>query len=535
MTLPISVIMISLNEAHHLPAVLQNLDGFAEQVFLVDSYSADDTVDIALAHGVHVVQRAFRDFGDQWNYAIKELPITTPWVMKLDPDERLTEELKVEIAKAVEASDVDGFGFRRRLWLMGKPMPVHNHVVRIWRHGKCQFSDVIVNEHPLVDGPTRDLSAELEHHDSPNLHHWFDKQNQYTTAEAVAQFHAYGFADTPNLFGTPLQRQMWLKKHFWNLPGRYGLLYLYHLFWAGAWRAGKTGRIWARLRTELYRNQEFKLCEMKQNGQAYISTPTGTGPPHPKAIQGATPPPATGEDNKANRVTPLLAASRDDAIQHHERLARGWAGRYNSGGFKRRAEYFQNLVLPQLDTSGNWLDAGCGSGNFARILAEHGATVRGIDAADGMVTAAEILANDHEDSQRMSFARIETVEDLPEPDAVYDGVLCLSVLEYLPDPEGAMREFARVLKSGGQLSVSLANSRSPVRMAGWVKARLSLQRHSDAAFINHSKFTLSRSEVSQFFQKNGFEVTSLGEFDPVLPGRLGAYAPSLFFVTAIKQ
>ncbi len=89
--------MISLNEAHNMEAVLQNLAGWAQEVFLVDSYSADDTIDIALKHGVQVVQRRFRGFGDQWNFALQELPITAPWTMKLDPDERLTDELKASI------------------------------------------------------------------------------------------------------------------------------------------------------------------------------------------------------------------------------------------------------------------------------------------------------------------------------------------------------------------------------------------------------------------------------------------------------
>jgi glycosyltransferase involved in cell wall biosynthesis len=62
--------MISLNEGHNLDAVLRNLTGWARQVFLVDSYSQDDTVDIALRYGVHVVQRKFLGFGDQWNFAL---------------------------------------------------------------------------------------------------------------------------------------------------------------------------------------------------------------------------------------------------------------------------------------------------------------------------------------------------------------------------------------------------------------------------------------------------------------------------------
>ena len=187
MPLPLSVILISLNEAHHMEGVLENLSGWAEQVFLIDSFSVDATVDIALAHGVHVVQRRFRDFGDQWNYALDHLPIETPWTMKIDPDERLPDALKAEIEQAIAAGPADGFSFQRRLWFMGKPMPVRQPVVRVWRTGKCRFSDVIVNEHPIVEGTVTELTAEMEHHDSPNLHHWFDKQNKYITAEALAQ------------------------------------------------------------------------------------------------------------------------------------------------------------------------------------------------------------------------------------------------------------------------------------------------------------------------------------------------------------
>ena len=96
---PVAVVMISLNEAHNMEAVLENLKGWAQEVFLVDSYSQDETVDIALRYGVHVVQRSFRGFGDQWNFALRELPITAPWTMKLDPDERLSDELKANIAQ----------------------------------------------------------------------------------------------------------------------------------------------------------------------------------------------------------------------------------------------------------------------------------------------------------------------------------------------------------------------------------------------------------------------------------------------------
>ena len=57
---------------------------------------------------MHVVQRRFRDFGDQWNFALRELPITAPWTMKLDPDERISDALKRSIEAAIAEDDSEG-------------------------------------------------------------------------------------------------------------------------------------------------------------------------------------------------------------------------------------------------------------------------------------------------------------------------------------------------------------------------------------------------------------------------------------------
>ena len=78
---------------------------------------------------------------------------------------------------------------------------------------------------------------------------------------------------------------MWLKQNFWRLPGRFLLMQVYFLFWLGAWRAGKVGWIWSRLRTDLYRSQQYKLYEMQLAGAEYTMIPTGNGKPHPGAVQ----------------------------------------------------------------------------------------------------------------------------------------------------------------------------------------------------------------------------------------------------------
>jgi len=267
-TAPVAVVMISLNEAHNMVDVLENLKGFAQEVFLVDSYSSDETVDIALSYGVHVVQRPFRGFGEQWNFAMRELPITTPWTMKLDPDERLTQQLKQEIAVTIANNDVNGFYVRRRLWFMGVPLHVEQTILRGWRTGKCRFSDVLVNEHPLVEGQLGSLKGHLEHHDSPSLFHWLEKQNKYSSAEAESFHFELNLSDRPRIFGTKLQRRMWLKTNFRRFPFRYTMLTLYNYIFLGAWRSGKVGWIWSRLRTDVHRQIEFKIFELENHRAA---------------------------------------------------------------------------------------------------------------------------------------------------------------------------------------------------------------------------------------------------------------------------
>lgn len=282
---PIAVVMISLNEGHNMEAVLENLKGWAQEVFLVDSYSQDETVDIALRYGVHVVQRRFRGFGDQWNFALRELPITAPWTMKLDPDERLSTQLKDSLYRAILENKADGMCIDRRLWFMGKALPVHQRILRVWRTGQCRFSDVAVNEHPIVHGNILYLSGELEHHDSPDLEHWLDKQNRYTTAEAIMAYTGAPLAGKPRLLGTKFQRRMWMKKHFHRIPLRFFFLFLYHLLVQGAWKAGWVGFAWARLRSDVMRFIDYKRKEIELTGRLPSKKYFGPGMPDPRVPQ----------------------------------------------------------------------------------------------------------------------------------------------------------------------------------------------------------------------------------------------------------
>lgn len=273
---PLSVILISLNEGHNMRKVLENLQGWASEVFLVDSYSCDDTLDIALEFGVKIIQRSFTGFGDQWNYAVKNLPISCPWVMKIDPDEIITNDLKKSISEniAIANSHICAFSFDRQLYFMSRSLPVRQEVLRVWRNGTCYFPEVLVNEHPIIDGKVLKISGILEHHDSPNLFHWLHKQNNYSSYEAIMSFEKRDLSYQPKLFGNSMERRMWAKLKFYSFPFRYSALFLYYFIFIGCWRSGKVGFIWSRLRCDVMRLVEYKTFEMKYKGKYSLNIET---------------------------------------------------------------------------------------------------------------------------------------------------------------------------------------------------------------------------------------------------------------------
>lgn len=263
--LPLSVIMITLNESHHLTQVLRNLSGWANEILVLDSFSKDETVDICLRNNIYIAQRKFDGFGNQWNCALKNLPISNDWTIKIDPDERITDKLKLEINRFIDTNKFDGAILKRKLWFMGKPMPVSQSLTRLWRTGKCAFTNVTVNEHAIIDGKILKLEGYIEHHDSPNLEHWLNKQNQFSTSEALMHLNNEKLSANPKFFGSAFERRMWLKKYFRKIPFRYFLFFIYNYLILGSFKSGKAGYIWSWSRVLVMKMIEYKMIDFDDN------------------------------------------------------------------------------------------------------------------------------------------------------------------------------------------------------------------------------------------------------------------------------
>ena len=130
------------------------------------------------------------------------------------------------------------------------------------------------------------VPGELEHHDSPDLEHWLEKQNRYTTAEAITAFKNSPLADRPLLLGTPLRvRHVDEKGILPQAALSVHPVLLLQLPLAGAWRAGWVGYAWARLRSDVMRLVEYKRKEMEITERLPAQRFYGPGKPDPRVRQ----------------------------------------------------------------------------------------------------------------------------------------------------------------------------------------------------------------------------------------------------------
>jgi len=216
-------------------------------------------------------------------------------------------------------------------------------------------------------------------------------------------------------------------------------------------------------------------------------------------------------------------------VGYHDALADGWTDRYAQGGFRRRGAFVEDRVLPASQTHGSWIDVGCGSGYFSRKLASGGADVLGIDGSAAMIRAAQAASN-QASSPRYT---VRTVESLAVTSARYDGVLCLSVLEYLDAPETAFGVLARMLKPAGRLIVSVPNRHGLVRAVQRLMRRpLARIGITSAAYLHSSRHAWSRRSLRALAVRHGLTCEAVLGFDPVLfKVQQGVLPPSLLFMT----
>jgi len=194
---PLTVIVAALDEELNLADALASV-AWADEIVVVDSGSADATVEIAQRAGASVVPFAYPGYGPKKkNWALETLDLRNEWVFLLDADERVTDELAAEIEDAIKNGSAAGYYVDREFVFMGRSLRCFrpNWNLRLFRRDLGRFEDLglfdlpgtgdnEVHEHVVVAGRVGYLRSALLHHDYRGLTEWLDRHNKYATWEA---------------------------------------------------------------------------------------------------------------------------------------------------------------------------------------------------------------------------------------------------------------------------------------------------------------------------------------------------------------
>lgn len=272
----LSVIILTYNEARHIERAIANVRPLASTVYVVDSFSHDDTVQRARAMGAVVVQHEFHTQAQQLQWALDTLPITTEWIFRLDADEYLTSELIEEIGHTLPSSppSVCGYTARRLLKFMGRPV-THGVgpwiVLRLFRRGKARVEDRLMDEHLyLTEGTVAALRAPFYDDSLMTLTEWTQKHNSYATREAIdllcAEYHIGDDGSIRNIGDhSALVRARKLRYARLPLFWRSAAYFVYRYFLRLGFVDGREGFLWHFLQGWWYRTlADAKVYEIKR-------------------------------------------------------------------------------------------------------------------------------------------------------------------------------------------------------------------------------------------------------------------------------
>lgn len=186
----ISAIVLTRNEEHNIRRCLESLQ-WVEQIVVVDAESTDRTVEIARQYSCAVFVRPWEGYAATRTFALEHC--CSEWVLWIDADECVTDELRDEILRTLERNPVEnGFTMPRLSYFLGRWIRYSgwypNRVLRLFRRRAARFTQHRVHESVVVEGSIGTLRSHLLHYTDPTLEHYLAKFNTYTTLAAQDLF-----------------------------------------------------------------------------------------------------------------------------------------------------------------------------------------------------------------------------------------------------------------------------------------------------------------------------------------------------------
>lgn len=278
----LTVVILTKNEEDNLKKCINSVAPVAKRVVIVDSYSTDNTVAMAKSLGADVIQHQFENHAAQFNWALENSNISTKWVMKIDADEELTQELANELNCQIDKlpSYINGVILRRRVYFMGRWLKHGGKypelLLRIFRFGHGMSEMKMMDEHLIItDGETVTFKYDFIDNNNKSLEWWIGKHNWYSNKEVLEQQTRAAKVSgkiTVEETSTSMQAKIkrFIKNHgYYSMPKflRAHLYFIYRYYFRFGFLDGTEGKIYTFLQAYWYRFLvDAKLYECESKG-----------------------------------------------------------------------------------------------------------------------------------------------------------------------------------------------------------------------------------------------------------------------------
>jgi glycosyltransferase involved in cell wall biosynthesis len=253
----VSVLILTKNEEQELPGCLASV-AWCDDIHIFDSYSEDQTINIAMKAGAKITQRVFDNWSAHQNWGLANINFKYPWVLYIDADERVSESLynSIHVLKLDLNSEAVAYELRRRdfawngKWL--KHAQMSPFYLRLFRPDKMRY-ERLVNPVSIPDGPVSKVDGFLDHYPfSKGFKFWIQRHLGYADMEALTRVKdlekGVSFSLKKALFSSDFTEKRYHQKGlFYSLPGRPLIKWLYMVIVRRAFLDGKSGITYATL------------------------------------------------------------------------------------------------------------------------------------------------------------------------------------------------------------------------------------------------------------------------------------------------
>lgn len=258
----LTTIILTYNEEKNIANAINSVKEISKRIVVIDSYSTDNTVEVAKLLGAEIFQNKWINYSKQFQYGVDIANIDTQWILRLDADEVISKEASKEIdliCRENKDTNINGIIVRFEVNFLGKRLR-HGGIypfkkLLIYKKNKGYIEDRNMDEHIiLTEGKSIELKNDSFHHDFKDISAWIDKHNKYSSRE-VEDYFFNNNQESKQLNKSAKIKRFVKFKIYYKLPlgTRAHLYYLYRYYFKFGFLDGKEGKIFAFMQAYWYR------------------------------------------------------------------------------------------------------------------------------------------------------------------------------------------------------------------------------------------------------------------------------------------